>query len=125
MPGIDVMRLYEVLKEAAPYQILETTQAIVKAKPDLAGELVSQLAEWYPQQVVAVAIEIGRVLPDLRIEMARIAADSAPKSATQVAEYYSRVIAEEREAVRPADRETDTSETDALNMFQNYGKPAP
>ncbi|GGK67434.1 hypothetical protein GCM10007941_16920 [Amphritea balenae] len=125
VPGIDVMRLYEVLKEAAPYQILETTQAIVKAKPDLAGELVSQLAEWYPQQVVAVAIEIGRVLPELRIEMARIAADSAPESATQVAEYYSRVIAEEREAVRPADRESDTSEVDALNIVSELWEASP
>jgi MFS family permease len=125
VPGIDVLRLYEVMKEAAPYQILETTQAIVKAKPDLAGELVSQLAEWYPQQVVPVAIEIGRVLPELRIEMARIAADSAPESATHVAEYYSRVIAEEREAVRPADRESDTSKADALNMISELWEVSP
>ncbi|WP_299203542.1 MFS transporter [uncultured Amphritea sp.] len=116
VPGIDVMRLYEVMKEAAPYQILEITQAIVKAKPELAGDLVSRLAEWYPQQVVPVAIEVGRVFPEMRIEMARIAVASAPESATQVAEYYARLIAEERESIRPADREDDTSEADALNM---------
>lgn len=116
VPGIDVMRLYEVMKEAAPYQILEITQAIVKAKPELAADLVSRLAEWYPQQVVPVAIEVGRVFPEMRIEMARIAAASAPESATQVAEYYARLIAEERESMRPADREDDTSESDALNM---------
>ena len=116
VPGIDVMRLYEVMKETAPYQILEITQAIVKAKPELAPELISQLAEWYPQQVIAVAIEVGRVFPDMRIEMARIAVASAPESATQVAEYYSGLLAEEREAVRPADREEDTSESDAMNI---------
>ena len=125
VPGIDVMRLYEVLKEAAPDQILETTQAIVKAKQDLAGVLVSQLAEWYPQQVVTIAIEIGRVLPELRSEMARIAAESAPESATQVAEYYSQVIAEEREAVRPADRESDTSEADAIDMISELWEASP
>ncbi|MDO6563151.1 MFS transporter [Amphritea sp. 1_MG-2023] len=116
VPGIDVMRLYEVMKEAAPYQILDITQAIVKAKPELAADLVSRLAEWYPQQVVPVAIEVGRVFPDMRIEMARIAVESAPESATQVAEYYAHLIAEERESIRPADREDDTSESDALNM---------
>lgn len=116
VPGIDVMRLYEVMKETAPYQILEITQAIVKAKPELAPELISQLAEWYPQQVIAVAIEVGRVFPDMRIEMARIAVASAPESATQVAEYYSGLLAEEREAIRPADREEDTSESDAMNI---------
>ena len=116
VPGIDVMRLYEVMKEAAPYQILEITQAIVKAQPALAGDLVSRLAEWYPQQVVPVAIEVGRVFPEMRIEMARIAVASAPESATQVAEYYARLIAEERESIRPADREDDTSESDTLNM---------
>ncbi|BBB26185.1 MFS transporter [Amphritea japonica] len=116
VPGIDVMRLYEVMKETAPYQILEITQAIVKAKPELAPELISQLAEWYPQQVIAVAIEVGRVFPDMRIEMARIAVASAPESATQVAEYYSGLLAEEREAIRPADREEDTSESDVMNI---------
>lgn len=116
VPGIDVMRLYEVMKETAPYQILEITRAIVKAKPELAPELISQLAVWYPQQVIPVAIEVGRVFPEMRLEMARIAVASAPESATQVAEYYSGLIAEEREAVRPADREEDTSESDAMNM---------
>mgnify|MGYP002640535632 CR=1 FL=1 len=125
IPGIDVMRLYEVLKEAAPDQIIETTQAIVKAKPDLAGVLVSQLADWYPQHVVPAAAEIGRALPELRIEMARIAAESAPESATHVAEYYSRMIAEEREAVRPADRESDTSEADALDMISELWEASP
>ncbi len=114
--GIDVMRLYEVMKEAAPDQIEEITRAIVKAKPQLAPELVSQLAVWYPQQVVEVAIEVGRVFPEMRIDMARIAVESAPESATHVAEYYSDLIAEERAAMRPADREDDTSESDALTI---------
>ncbi len=125
VPGIDVMRLYEVMKETAPNQILEITRAIVKAKPELAPELVSQLAEWYPQQAIEVAIEVGRLFPDMRIEMARIAVASAPESATQVAEYYSGLIAEEREAIRPADREEDTSESDALNMVSELWDANP
>ncbi len=125
VPGIDVMRLYEVMKEAVPDQIQDITQAIVKAKPDLAPELVSQLAEWYPQQALEVAIEVGRVFPDMRIEMARIAVASAPESATQIAEYYSGLIAEEREAIRPADREEDTSESDTLNMVSELWDASP
>lgn len=125
VPGINVMRLYEVMKETAPYQILEITQAIVKAKPELAPELISQLAEWYPQQVIAVAIEVGRVFPEMRIEMARIAVASAPESATQVAEYYSGLLAEEREAIRPADREEDTSESDAMNIASELWEANP
>lgn len=125
VPGIDVIRLYEVMKEAAPSDILDITQAIVKAKPELAADLVARLAEWYPQQVVPVAIEVGRVFPDKRIEMARIAVDSAPESATQVAEYYARLIAEERESIRPADREDDTSESDALNMATELWEANP
>ncbi|MBQ0782999.1 MAG: MFS transporter [Amphritea sp.] len=125
VPGIDVMRLYEVMKETAPYQILEITQAIVKAKPELAPELISQLAVWYPQQVIAVAIEVGRVFPEMRLEMARIAVASAPESATQVAEYYSGLLAEEWEAVRPADREEDTSESDAMNIASELWEANP
>ncbi|WP_290703804.1 MFS transporter [Amphritea sp.] len=125
VPGIDVMRLYEVMKETAPYQILEITQAIVKAKPELAPELISQLAVWYPQQVIAVAIEVGRVFPEMRLEMARIAVASAPESATQVAEYYSGLLAEEWEAVRPADRDEDTSESDAMNIASELWEANP
>ena len=125
VPGIDVMRLYEAMKDAVPYQMLEITHAIVKAKPDLAGELISQLAEWYPQQVVPIAIEVGRIIPESRVEMARIAAESAPESAHQVAEYYARVLGEEREALRPADREEDSSEEDALTMASELWDVAP
>ncbi|MEH6580190.1 MAG: MFS transporter [Amphritea sp.] len=123
--GIDVLRLYEVMKEAMPYQILDVTRTIVKAKPELAYELVKKLAEWHPMQVVPVAAEIGRTFPDLRMEMARVAAESAPESAVQVAEYYAQVLAEEREAVRPADREDDTSEEDALNIVSELWQAAP
>lgn len=125
VPGIDVMRLYEVMKEAAPYQILEITRAIVNAKPELSYDLVSQLAEWHPQQVVPVAIEIGRALPDYRVEMAKVAVNAAPESATQVAEYYASVMAEEREQMRPADRDDDTSEQDAYGLVSELWEAAP
>lgn len=123
--GINVMRLYEVMKEAAPEQILDITRAIVDAKPELSYELVSQLAEWDPQQVVAVAIEIGRALPEYRVEMAKVAVNAAPESATQVAEYYASVMAEEREQLRPADRDDDTTEQDAYGLVSELWDAAP
>jgi len=101
----NVLRLYEVMSEAVPGQILDVTRAIVQERPDLARELVRKLAEWYPKQVVDAAIEIGRVLPEQRIEMARIAVETAPESATQVAEYYTKLLAEEQQSMRPADRD--------------------
>ena len=114
--GIDVLRLYEAMQEAAPRQILAVTRAIVTSQPELAYELVSQLAKWYPAQVVDVAKEIGETFSELRVEMAKVAVESAPESATQVAEYYAQVLSDEREALRPADREEDHSEQDAVNI---------
>ncbi|MFT5578048.1 MAG: MFS family permease [Paraglaciecola psychrophila] len=114
--GIDVLRLYEVMKEVLPGQISEVTQAIVTTRPELAYQLVSKLAEWYPEQVVDVAAEIGQAIPELRVAMARAAIAAAPESATQVAEYYASVLAQERDAVRPADRGDDNSEASATDI---------
>ncbi|WP_293267392.1 MFS transporter, partial [Neptunomonas sp.] len=123
--GIDVLRLYEVMKEAVPDQILDVTRAVVTVRPELAYELVSKLAEWYPEQVVSVAAEIGSALPEQRIEMAKVAVEYAPESVAEVAEYYAQVLAEEYEAVRPADREEDTSEEDAASIASELWQAAP
>mgnify|MGYP000542505710 CR=1 FL=1 len=123
--GIDVLRLYEVMKEVVPYQILEITRSIVTAKPELAYELVTKLAETHPNQVVSIAAEIGRALPDIRVEMARVAAEAAPETVTQVAEYYAQVLAEELEATRPADMEDDTSAQDAADIASELWDAAP
>lgn len=109
--GIDVLKLYQVMSEIAPNQILDMTRAIVIEKPELAGELIKKLSGWYPEQVVPIAMEIGKVLPELRIEMAKIAVDTAPESADQIREYYTELLMEEQEAMRPADR-YDFSEED-------------
>jgi MFS family permease len=114
--GIDVLRLYDAMKQAIPNQIQEVTQAIVTARPELAYELVSQLAHWYPKDVVDVAIQIGTSLPELRVEMARIAVEAAPESATEVAQYYAQVLADEYDSIRYADRDDDTSEEEAVNI---------
>lgn len=123
--GIDVLRLYEVMKEAVPDQILDVTRAVVTVRPELAYELVSKLAEWYPEQVVSVAAEIGQALPEQRVEMAKVAVEYAPESVAEVAEYYAQVLAEEYEAVRPADREDDTSEEDAASIASELWQAAP
>jgi MFS family permease len=123
--GIDVLRLYEVMKEAVPDKILGVTRAVVMVRPELAYELVSKLAEWYPQQVVSVAAEIGHALPELRVEMARVAVESAPESAIEVAEYYAHVLAAEREALRPADRAEDAGDEAAANIASQLWTLAP
>ncbi len=102
--GIDVLRLYQVMSEAVPNQILDVTRAIVIERPELAQDLIKKLTGWYPEQVVPVAMEIGTVLPELRLEMAKIAVETAPESATQIREYYMQLLTEEQEAMRPADR---------------------
>jgi len=114
--GIDVLRLYEVMKEVLPGQIPEVTQAIVTTRPELGYQLVSKLAEWHPEQVVDVAAQIGQAIPELRVAMAKAAIAAAPESATEVAEYYASVLAQEHEAVRPADREEDNSEESAIDI---------
>jgi len=123
--GIDVLRLYEVMKEAAPFDMPNITQAIVHTKPELAYELVSKLAQWYPTQVISVAKDISAAFPDLRCEMARVAVESAPETATQVAEYYAQVLNEQREAVRPADRQDDTTGHDAVDIAVAIADAAP
>ncbi|WP_425411394.1 MFS transporter [Neptunomonas japonica] len=123
--GIDVLRLYEVMKEAVPDQILDVTRAVVTVRPELAYELVSKLAEWYPEQVVPVAAEIGQALPEQRVEMAKVAVEYAPESVAEVAEYYAQVLAEEHEAVRPADRDENTSEEDAASIASELWQAAP
>ncbi|MFT5720091.1 MAG: MFS family permease [Motiliproteus sp.] len=125
VPGINVLRLYEVMKEAVPDQILAVTRAVITVRPELAYELVSKLAEWYPEQVVSVAAEIGRALPELRIEMARVAVESAPETAIEVAEYYAQVLAEEREALRPADRAEDAGDEAAASIASQLWNLAP
>ena len=122
---IDVLRLYEVMKQTIPEQIPEITRVLVMAQPDFGYKLVKKLAEWHPEQVVEIAAEIGRTLPELRVEMARIAVESAPETATQVAEYYAEVLAEEREALRPADRDYDNSEEEAVNIVSQIWESAP
>jgi len=123
--GIDVLRFYEVMKEAAPLQLYKVTQALVTTKPELAYELVSKLAQWYPTQVVLVAMQIGESLPELRSEMARVAVESAPESATQVAEYYAQVLSDEQQSMRPADREDDTSDEEAISIATQIWESAP
>lgn len=125
VPGIDVLRLYEVMKEAVPYQILNVTRAIVTSKPELASELVRLLAQSHSNQVISVAAEIGLAFPDLRVDMAKVAVSHAPESAIEVAEYYARVMAEEREEVRPADRADDTSEEVMVEIASELWDAAP
>ncbi|MEH6446456.1 MAG: MFS transporter, partial [Oceanospirillaceae bacterium] len=123
--NIDVLRLYEVMREALPYRIMEITREIVATQPDLAYELVKKLAETHPNQVVSVAAELGHAYPGLRVSMAKIAVESAPNSALQVAEYYAKVVAEEREALRPADEAEDTSEQDMLEIASELWESSP
>ena len=123
--GIDVLRLYAVMREALPYRIMEITRAIVATQPDLAYELVQKLAETHPEQVVSVAAEIGHAFPEIRVSMAKIAVESAPGSALQVAEYYAKVVADEREALRPADEEQDTSEQDVIDIASEIWEVSP
>jgi MFS family permease len=122
---IDVLRLYEVMREAVPDQIMAITRAIVATQPDLAYNLVKRLAEHYPEQVVSVAAEIGFASPELRVDMARIAVESAPESVLEVAEYYAQVMAQEREDLRPADEAEDTSEQDALDIAAQLWEASP
>ncbi|RRJ82278.1 MFS transporter [Aestuariirhabdus litorea] len=122
---IDPLRFYQVLLDAVPEQALEITIAIVRAQPNRAYALVSRLAREMPERVVEIAAEIGREMPDLRLEMARVAIESAPESAIAVAEYYARVLAEEHQSVRPADREDDNSEQSAAELVSEISELAP
>lgn len=122
---IDVLRLYEVMRQALPYRIMGITREIIGTKPELAYELVKKLAESHPDQVVSVAAEIGFAYPEIRVDMAKVAVESAPESALEVAEYYARVLAEEREALRPADEAEDTSEQDVIDIANELWEVSP
>jgi hypothetical protein len=101
---VNVLRLHEVMKETIPDQILDVTRVLVTAQPQLAYELVQQLATWYPELVIQMVIDIGRILPELRSEMMRLVVKIAPDSAIKVEQYYAKILTEELEAMRPADR---------------------
>ncbi|EPJ45775.1 MAG: major facilitator family transporter [Osedax symbiont Rs1] len=125
VPGIDVLRLYEVMQQALPYRIMEVTRAIVATKPELAYELIQKLATSHPDRVVSVAAEIGHAHPELRVDMAKVAVESAPESAIQVAEYYAQVVLDEREGLRPADEAEDTSEQDVVDIATQIWDAGP
>ncbi len=123
--GVDELRLHEVMLEAVPEQAQSITAAMVTATPDLAYELLSQVAQSEPEQLAEVAAQIGSDNPELRLEMARIAVETDPESAVEVASYYAQVLAEEYEAVRPADREEDTSEQVAIDLVSQISDLVP
>jgi MFS family permease len=112
----DVLKLYEMMQQTIPRQIQAVTLAIVTARPDLAYALVTQLAQWQPNEMIQVAAEIGQAFPELRVGMAKAAVEAAPELATQVAQYYAHVLSDEHGATRPADRDEDHSEIDAVNI---------
>ena len=105
--SVNVLRLHEVMKETIPEQIQDVTRVLIAAQPQLANELVLQLAKWYPEHVVQMAMDIGRILPELRSVMVRLAVEIVPDSVIKIEEYYAKILAEELEAMRPADRQND------------------
>ena len=52
-------------------------------------------------------MDIGRTLPELRTEMVGVAVKITPDSVSKIEAYYVRLLAEELEAMRPADRDLD------------------
>ncbi|MCL6417203.1 MFS transporter [Aestuariirhabdus sp. Z084] len=123
--GIDALRFYRILLDEVPDQALDVTLSVVKAKPERAHKLVSQLAKHMPDQVVEIARQIGSSMPELRLKMARIAVEAAPESAVEVAEYYAQVMAEEYDAVRPADRGEDQTQEEAEQLISQISSVAP
>ena len=105
--SVNVLRLHEVMKETIPEQIQDVTRVLIAAQPQLANELVLQLAKWYPEHVVQMAMDIGRTLPELRSVMVKLAVEIVPDSVIKIEEYYAKILAEELEAMRPADRQND------------------
>jgi MFS family permease len=125
IPNIDVLRLYEVMKEAIPNQVIDITRELAMAKPEMAYEILNEFSDSDPMKVELMAAEIGRDLPELRAQMAKIAMEAAPDSAVQVAEYYAEILAEEREEIRPIDRDEDTSEEDIVNLVSELWQGDP
>ena len=122
---MDVLALYDAMNEVVPEQMDDVMQAIVTAQPELGYTLVSHLAASNPENVVDVAAQIGQELPELRNDMARIASETTPEAAVEVAEHYAQLLAEEHEAMRPADREDATTETDAAEIANEIWDVVP
>jgi MFS family permease len=114
--SIDVIRLLDAMMHSLPTHILSVTKTLVEARPELAYDLMRRLGKFHPELVVAVAEEIGQDLPELRVVTTRAAMEVVPESALEMAEYYAHLLAEEHEAVRPAERDEDTSEEFAVNI---------
>ena len=116
VPTIDVSRLLDAMMQSLPEHIPMLTKALVVARPELSYALIMKLGEHHPGQVVAVVAEIGQEQPELRVVTAKAAMEIVPESAMEMAEYYATLLAEEHEAVRPAERDEDTSEEFAVNI---------
>lgn len=114
--GIDVLRLFDVMMEVLPSDLLNVTRSLVTARPEFAYELMVRLGKSYPDRVVEVAEAIGHDLPELRVVTAKAAMLIAPDSAFEMAEYYAQLLADEHESVRYAEREDDQSTEFALNI---------
>ncbi|MFT5675662.1 MAG: MFS family permease [Paraglaciecola sp.] len=114
--GVDVIRLLDTMMESLPAHIPSVTKTLVAAQPHLAYELMGRLGKFHPDRVVAVAEEIGQALPELRVVTTKAAMEIVPESALEMAEYYANLLAEEHDAVRPAERDEDTSEEFAVHI---------
>jgi MFS family permease len=114
--GVDVIRLFDTMMKSLPAHIPGVTKTLVAARPKLAYELMGRLGKFHPDHVVAVAEEIGQALPELRVVTTKAAMKIVPESALEMAEYYANLLAEEHDAVRPAERDEDTSEEFAVHI---------
>lgn len=113
---VDVIRLLDAMMQSLPSHITSITKALVAARPELAYDLMRMLGKHHPDKVVCVAEEIGQGFPELRVVTTKAAMEIVPGSALEMAEYYAHLLAEEHEAVRPAERDEDTSEEFAVNI---------
>ncbi|MFT7261686.1 MAG: MFS family permease [Glaciecola sp.] len=114
--SINVIQLFEAMMQSLPTHISSVTKAIVAARPEVAYDIMRKLGKHHPDIVVTVAEEIGQAFPELRVITTKAAMEVVPESALEMAEYYAQLLAEEHEAVRPAERDEDTSEEFALNI---------
>jgi hypothetical protein len=114
--SINVIQLFEVMMQSLPTHISSITKAIVAARPELAYDVMISLGKHHSDSVVTVAEEIGQAFPELRVITTKAAMEVVPESALEMAEYYAQLLADEHEAVRPAERDEDTSEEFALNI---------
>ncbi|MFT5839162.1 MAG: MFS family permease [Flavobacteriales bacterium] len=114
--SINVIQLFEAMMQSLPTHISSITKAIVAARPELAYDVMISLGKHHSDSVVTVAEEIGQAFPELRVITTKAAMEVVPESALEMAEYYAQLLADEHEAVRPAERDEDTSEEFALNI---------